>query len=75
VLSCFRSRDPQVSLEPVAQGPDIETEEVARAGVEDVMNSWLCNLSVKLKMRRVPPILLYPLKLLSLVYMLCFSAI
>jgi hypothetical protein len=35
VLLCFRSRDPQVSLEPVAQGPDTETEEAARVGVQD----------------------------------------
>jgi hypothetical protein len=31
VLLCFRSRDPQVSLEPVAQGPDTETEEADAA--------------------------------------------
>jgi hypothetical protein len=33
VLLCFSSQDPQVSLEPVAQGPVAETEEVARASI------------------------------------------
>jgi hypothetical protein len=33
MLLCFRSRDPHVSLEPVAQGPDVETEEVAQADI------------------------------------------
>jgi hypothetical protein len=34
VLTCFWSRDPQISLEPVVQGPVMETEEAAQAGVE-----------------------------------------
>jgi hypothetical protein len=33
VLMCFQSRDPQVSLEPVVQGPIEETEDVAWADV------------------------------------------
>jgi hypothetical protein len=33
VLLYFCSRDPQVSLEPVVQGPVIETEEAVWAGV------------------------------------------
>lgn len=37
VLLCFRSRDPQVSLEPVVQDPDTETEEATWAGVQDVV--------------------------------------
>jgi hypothetical protein len=37
VLLCFRSRDPQVSLELVAQGPDVETEEAAWVGVQDAV--------------------------------------
>jgi hypothetical protein len=32
---CFRSRDLEVSLEPVVQGPAEEVEEVAQAGVRD----------------------------------------
>jgi hypothetical protein len=35
VLTCFRSRDPLTSLEPVVQGPIAETEEAARASVQD----------------------------------------
>jgi hypothetical protein len=35
VLMCFRSRDLEVSLEPVVQGPAEEVEEVAQAGVRD----------------------------------------
>jgi hypothetical protein len=37
VLVCFRSWDPHVSLEPVALGPNAETEEVAQADVQDVV--------------------------------------
>jgi hypothetical protein len=33
VLACFRSRDPQLSLESVVEGHVIETEEVARARI------------------------------------------
>jgi hypothetical protein len=43
VLVCFRSRDPQVSLEPVVQGPAEEPEDAAYAGVEDaarVVAKW-----------------------------------
>jgi hypothetical protein len=35
VLLCFRSQDPQVSLEPVALSPIAETEEAVQAGVQD----------------------------------------
>jgi hypothetical protein len=35
VLMCFRSRDPNISLEPVLQGPAEEPAEAAAAGVED----------------------------------------
>jgi hypothetical protein len=35
VLTCFWSQDPQLSLEPVAQGPVIETEEDAWASVQE----------------------------------------
>jgi hypothetical protein len=35
VLMCFRSRDPNISLEPVVQGPAEEPAEATAAGVED----------------------------------------
>jgi hypothetical protein len=35
VLTCFRSRDPLTSLEPVVQGPVAEMEVAARASVQD----------------------------------------
>jgi hypothetical protein len=35
VLTCFRSRDPQMSVEPVVQGPIAEMAEVAHADIED----------------------------------------
>jgi hypothetical protein len=35
VLTCFRSRDPLTSLEPVVQGSVAETEVAARASVQD----------------------------------------
>jgi uncharacterized protein (DUF3084 family) len=35
VLLCFRSRDPNISLEPVVQGPTEEPAEAATADVED----------------------------------------
>jgi hypothetical protein len=35
--TCFRSRDPQISLEPVAQGPVVETEEATQAGIQDTV--------------------------------------
>jgi hypothetical protein len=37
VLTCFQSRDPQISLEPVVQGPVTETEEATQADVEDTV--------------------------------------
>jgi hypothetical protein len=37
VLLYFHSRDPQVSLELVTQGLDIETEEAAQAGVQETV--------------------------------------
>jgi hypothetical protein len=37
VLTCFWSRDPQISLEPVVQGPITETTEAAHADVEDTV--------------------------------------
>jgi hypothetical protein len=36
VLMCFRSYDPNISLEPVVQGPAEEPMETAVVGVEDV---------------------------------------
>jgi hypothetical protein len=33
MLMCFRSQDPQVSLEPVVQGPTEEVQEAAQDGV------------------------------------------
>jgi hypothetical protein len=35
VLLCFHSRDHQVSMEPVVQGPDTKTEEAAWADIQD----------------------------------------
>jgi hypothetical protein len=35
--TCFRSQDPQISLEPVAQGPVAETEEATQAGIQDTV--------------------------------------
>jgi hypothetical protein len=35
VLTCFRSWDPNASLEPVVQGPAAEVEEAARASIQD----------------------------------------
>jgi hypothetical protein len=35
VLTSFRRWDPQISLEPVVQGPIMEMEEATHAGVED----------------------------------------
>jgi hypothetical protein len=39
VLMCFRSRDPNISLEPVVQGPAEEPVEATAAGVEDVVRA------------------------------------
>jgi hypothetical protein len=35
VLLCFYSRHPQVSLEPVALGPNAKTEEVVQDGIQN----------------------------------------
>jgi hypothetical protein len=35
VLTCFRSQDPQISLEPMVEGPITEIAEVVHTGVED----------------------------------------
>jgi hypothetical protein len=35
VLTCFRSWDPQITLEPVVQGIIAETEEATRADIKD----------------------------------------
>jgi hypothetical protein len=35
MMMCFRSWDPQTTLEPVMQGPDEEPEEAAKTGVEE----------------------------------------
>jgi hypothetical protein len=37
VLTCFRSHDPAISLEPVIAGPVAATEDVARESVQDVV--------------------------------------
>jgi hypothetical protein len=34
ILTCFRSHDPAISLEPVIAGPVADTEDVAREGVQ-----------------------------------------
>jgi hypothetical protein len=37
ILTCFRSHDPAISLEPVIAGPVAATEDAAREGVQDVV--------------------------------------
>ena len=39
ILTCFRSWDPSISLDPVLKGPVLEREEGARAGVQDVIDA------------------------------------
>jgi hypothetical protein len=37
ILTCFRSHDPTISLEPVITGPVVDTEDAAREGVQGVV--------------------------------------
>jgi hypothetical protein len=37
LLTCFRSHDPAISLEPVIAGPVANTEDAAREGVQDTV--------------------------------------
>jgi hypothetical protein len=37
ILTCFRSHDPAISLEPVIDGPVADTEDAAREGVQDTV--------------------------------------
>jgi hypothetical protein len=37
ILTCFRSHDPAISLEPMIAGPVADTEDAAREGVQDVV--------------------------------------
>jgi hypothetical protein len=37
ILTCFRSHDPAISMEPVIAGPVADTEDAAREGVQDIM--------------------------------------
>ena len=37
VLTCFRSHDPTISLEPVIAGPVAATEDAARENVQDAV--------------------------------------
>jgi hypothetical protein len=37
ILTCFRSHDPTISLEPVIAGLVADTEDAAREGVQDAM--------------------------------------
>ena len=37
ILTCFRSHDPTISLEPVIAGSVADTEDTAREGVQDVV--------------------------------------
>ena len=39
VLTCFRSHDQAISLEPVIAGPVADTEDTAREGVQNVMDA------------------------------------
>jgi hypothetical protein len=37
ILTCFRSHDPTISLEPVIIGPVVDTKDAAREGVQDTV--------------------------------------
>ena len=37
ILTCFRSHDPAISLEPMIAGPVVDTEDTAREGVQGVV--------------------------------------
>jgi hypothetical protein len=37
ILTCFRSHDPAISLEPVIAGPVADTEDAAREGIQDTV--------------------------------------
>jgi hypothetical protein len=37
IMTCFRSHDPTISLEPVIAGPVADTEDAAREAVQDVV--------------------------------------
>jgi hypothetical protein len=37
ILTCFRSHDPAIFLEPVIAGPVADTEDAAREGIKDAM--------------------------------------
>jgi hypothetical protein len=37
ILTCFRSHDPTISLEPVIAGPVADTEDAAREGIQDAV--------------------------------------
>jgi flagellar biosynthesis GTPase FlhF len=37
ILTCFRSHDPAISLEPVISGPVADTEDAAREGIQDTV--------------------------------------
>jgi hypothetical protein len=37
ILTCFRSHDPAISLEPVIAGPVVDTEDATREGIKDAV--------------------------------------
>jgi hypothetical protein len=37
ILTCFRSHDPTISMEPVIAGPVADIEDAAREGVQDIV--------------------------------------
>jgi hypothetical protein len=37
ILTCFRSHDPAISLEPVIAGPVADTEDAAQEGIKDTV--------------------------------------
>ena len=39
ILTCFRSHDPAISLEPVIASPVADAEDAAREGVQDVVDA------------------------------------
>jgi hypothetical protein len=38
ILTCFRSHDPVISLEPVIAGPVADVEDAAQGSIQDVVN-------------------------------------
>jgi hypothetical protein len=72
VLMCFRSQDPQVTLELVVQGPVVKTREASRVGVQDTAKLVAMQFEHQAKERRAPCFFFWPLDLFLFVNKLCF---